>query len=77
MRADLQVHFLKRHIRDNIVLLEEGNLPHPRCPHCDILVPWEGLNSRHPNTTQCTKREDLKWHRLAAEEMRLITERAF
>ena len=27
-----------------MVILEEGNLPHPRCPLCDMLVPWRALN---------------------------------
>ena len=27
-----QVNFLRQHVRDTVVILEEGNLPHPRCP---------------------------------------------
>ena len=33
------VHFLHRHILDTMVILEEVNLPHPRCTQCDMLVP--------------------------------------
>ena len=25
------VHFWRRHVRDTVIILEEGNLPHPRC----------------------------------------------
>ena len=45
-----------------MVVMEEGNLPHPRCPRCGIMEPWEALNKRHTTTTQ---------------EMWEITERAF
>ena len=30
--------------RDTVVILEEGNLSHPRYPLCDMLVPWRSLN---------------------------------
>ena len=35
----MQVHFLHRHVLDTVVILEEGNLPHPRCTRCDMMVP--------------------------------------
>ena len=38
-RAELRVHFLHRHIRDTMVILEDDNLPYPLLPRCDILVP--------------------------------------
>ena len=31
-RTAIRVHFLHRHVRDTVVILEEGNLPHPQCP---------------------------------------------
>ena len=31
-RAEMRVHFWHRHVRDNVVILKEGNPPHPRCP---------------------------------------------
>ena len=33
-----------------------------------MLAPWAALNTRYPNTTQCTKGADLKWLRLKAKE---------
>ena len=60
-----------------MVILEEGNLPQPRCPRCDILVPWEDLNGYHTNTAKCTKGEDHKWHHMVAEKMRESTAQAF
>ena len=49
------VHFLHRHVLDNVFILEEGNLPQPWCPRCDMLVPWSALNQRHPATAQCAR----------------------
>ena len=31
-RTAMRVHFLHRHVHDTVVMLEEGNLPLPRCP---------------------------------------------
>ena len=31
-RTLMRENFLHRHVRDTVVILEEGNLPHPRCP---------------------------------------------
>ena len=30
-RMVIQVHFLHQHFLDTVVILEEGNFPHPRC----------------------------------------------
>ena len=38
-RTDIRVHSMHRHVLDTVVTLEEGNIPHPRCLRCDILVP--------------------------------------
>ena len=79
MRSGLRVHFLHQNVRDIVVILEEGNPPHPQFPRCDIMVPWSALNGHHPNISQCAKGAERKWKRcgLAAEEMREITERDF
>ena len=46
-RKTTRVHFWRRHFRNTVVVLEEGNLPHPWCPLCDMLVPWRALNGKH------------------------------
>ena len=38
-RAAMRVHFLHWYVRDTVIILEEVNLPHPRCPRCDMLCP--------------------------------------
>ena len=43
----MRAHFWHRNIRDTVVILEEGNLSHPRCPICDMLVTWRDLNGTH------------------------------
>ena len=73
----MQVHFWNRHVRDTVVILEEGNLPHPQCPLCDMLVPWQSLNGSHNCTSQFNKGAERKRRRLAAEEERAETSRAF
>ena len=54
-RTAMQVHFVHRHVLDTVVILEEGNLPHPRCANCDMQAPRRALNGRHPGTAQCAK----------------------
>ena len=49
-RTSMRIHFWHRHIWDTVVILEEGNLPHPRLPLYNILVPWRSLNGLHRRT---------------------------
>ena len=60
-----------------MVILEEGNLPHPWCPLCDILVPWKALNRTHMCMAKFTRVMEQKRRRLEAEEEREFTVRAF
>ena len=62
---------------DTLVILEEGNLPHPRFSQFNTLVPWCTLNGIHPATAQYAMGEELKRWRLAEVELRDIKERAF
>ena len=71
------MHLWHQHIRDTMVILEEGNLPHPRFPLCDMLVPWKALIGTHRRTEQCTWGEERRRWRLAAEEEREVTARDF
>ena len=52
-RAAMRVHFVHRHVHDTVVILEEVNLPLPRCPRCDLQVSRRALNGRHLGTNQC------------------------
>ena len=69
-RTTVRVHFVHRHIQDTVVMLEEGNLPHPRCPRCDMQVPRKALNGRHLGTAQCAKGAERKWRRLDETDTR-------
>ena len=62
---------------DTVFIMEEGNLPFPRCPHCDMLLLWLALSIFHLNTTQCAEGLDRKRFRVAAEEDRVGTEMVF
>ena len=76
-RTAIWVHFLHRHVLDTMVILEEGNLPHPRSPQCDMLVPRRAMNARHPATDQCARGVEQKRRRLVEAELRENSERAF
>ena len=67
-RAEMWVHFVHRHVHDTIVILEEGNLPLPRCPRCDLRVPRRALNGRHRGTAQGSAGAVRKLRRLTAAE---------
>ena len=73
----MRVHFWRRHVRDVVIILEEGNLPHPRCLRCDMFVPWRALNGRHKTTEMCRSGADKKRRRLAEAEVRDSAEMAF
>ena len=73
----MRVHFMHRHIHNTVVMLEEGNLPPPRCPRCDLQVFRKALNGRHLGTLQYQKGVERKRRRLTETETRKNTERAF
>ena len=76
-RTAMRVHFVHRHVHDTVVMLEEGNLPLPRCPQCDLQVPRKALNGRHLGTLQCKKGAEQKRRRLAETETGENAEQAF
>ena len=76
-RTAMRVNFWLWHVWDIVIILEEGNLPHPRCSRCDMLVPWQSLNGRHKSTAMCRSGAERKRRRLAETEMRESTEMAF
>ena len=76
-RTAMQVHFVHRHVLNTVVILEEGNFPHPRCAWCDMQVPRRALNERHPGTAQCLKGAERKRRWLVETETRENSERAF
>ena len=69
-RTAMRVQFVHRHVQDTVVMLEEGNLPHPWCPRCNLQVPSKALNGRHLGTAQCKKGAERKRRRLAETETR-------
>ena len=73
----MRVHFWRRNVRDIVIILEEGNLPHTRFPRCDMLVLWRALNVRHKNTEMCRGGAEKKRRQLAEAEVRDSAEMAF
>ena len=76
-RTAMRVHFVHWHVLDTVVMLEEGNYPHPRCAKCDMQVPQRALNGCHPGNAQCAKRAERKRRRLPEKETRENLERDF
>ena len=50
-------YFAHIHMRETIVILEEGNRPYPRCPKCKFFVSHEALNGRHLAADFCHRGE--------------------
>ena len=73
----MRVHFVQRHVQDTVVILEEGNLPLPRCPRCDLQVSRKALNGRHLETYQCKKGAERKRRILAAAEVETTLAKSF
>ena len=73
----MRVHFVHRHVLNTVVMLEEGNSPHPRCARCDTQVPRKALNGRHLGTAQCAKGLERNIRRMAETETRENPEQAF
>ena len=72
----MRVHFCHWNVRNTVVILEEGNLHHPQCPLCEILVPWSALNGMHQCIAQLKQVEEQKRQKSEAEEEREVTVRA-
>ena len=68
--TNLQIYFVPHLVRDNVVILEEGNRPQPCFPVCDMFVNWAALNHRHPAMALCARGEERKRRRLEEEEPR-------
>ena len=71
----MRVHFMHWHVHDTVFILEEGNLPLPQCPRCDLQVSRKALNGRHLVTLQCQKGAERKRRRLTETETWKNTER--
>ena len=76
-RMTMQVHFLHQNILDTVVIIEEGNPPHPRCARYNMLVPRRALNSRHAATAQYDRGAERNRRQLEEVETREISEQAF
>ena len=76
-RSAMRVQFVHRHVHNTVVILEEGNLPLPWCPRCDLQVSRKALNGRHLGTRQCRAGKESKRRRLAKAEMRVTSDREF
>ena len=73
----MRMHFWHQNVQDNVVITDEGNLSHPWCPMCDILVPWRSLNRMQRRTEQCNRGVEIKLRSFVEEGDQEVTSRAF
>ena len=64
------VNFLHIYVWDTMIILEDGKIPDPQCPWCDIMLPWKAFNGQHTTITQCSKGAQQKRNFLVVEDMR-------
>ena len=76
-RTATRVYFWRWHVRDIVIILEEGNLPHTGCSRCNMLVQLRTLNGKHKGTAMCRSGAERKRRRLAETELQESTEMAF
>lgn len=70
--GSLRRHFHHRHVRDTLVILEEGRLP--RCELCDMFVSHQAIRQGHQRTKACKTGAARKRQRHAAEDARRADE---
>ena len=58
------------------MILEEGNRPNPRCPHCDVFVSHKAINDQHMVKNFCWRGSERKRRCLAEENSRSGNETA-
>ena len=64
------IHFVHRQVWDTLVILKEGNHPHPQCLDCDIFVPWVAFNRYHLTTYLCERGAEQRYRKLTEYEAR-------
>ena len=67
-QTKLWIHFAHQNPREIILILEEGNKPHPRCPQCEMFVPQEALNWAQLTSGMCRRGTERKRRRIVVEE---------
>ena len=77
MCTNLWIHFVHCHVREKIVITEEGNHPYPRYPDCNMFVPWVLISIHHSTNAICTWGADQKRQMMSEEEVQAVAATAF
>ena len=75
--ANLCIRFVHHHVQYTIVIMEEVNCLQPRCPACDMSVPWAEMNNRCPTTMICAWWGNRKRQWISEEESQAGVATAF
>ena len=57
---------MNQHMEDTIIILNEGNGPHPRYEQCDMFLPQETLTTGHIGTKMSRMGAEQKCHLIDA-----------
>jgi hypothetical protein len=76
-RNNLRRHFAHRHYHDKLCILEEGQVPLPKCERCGMHVSYLALNRGHFDTAYCRIGADRVRQRHALEDVRRACEVVF
>ena len=74
---NIWVQFYHWHPWYSIVILEEVNQPHPRCPQCATFSPEEALNHVQPTSVMFWRRTEKNLQRLVVDDTEERMERVF
>ena len=75
--TNLQIHLSHHYVQYTTTILDEGNLPHPYFPQCNIFFPFKALNGRHPSVEMCVWGREVKRKHLSTEEAQAGVEASF
>ena len=64
--GDSVKHFMYRHFRYNVVVVQEGTEPLTRCDYCRMHI-TAGLLITHRRTVLCDKNTQIRWRRRDVE----------
>ena len=66
----MRTHFMFKHPECSLCVINEGAQPLPKCPHCDMHVTYQALNTSHQHSQICKKGAARKQRRTQMKQRR-------
>ena len=73
----MRKHFMQRHPRAILSIVEEGPHPLHRCDRCDMFIHYQALNQGHQDRQYCREGTARKRHRTQQHAIRKASETTF